>query len=636
MAIRYLANLDIGTNQLLNASLQQIATDPVGFEGQIIYNTTDNVLKYYDGSSWIALDGTGDITRVDITAGNGLSGTSVNTTSGAHIQTLTVGQGTGINVNASSVAVDSTVVRTTGTQTIGGAKTFTTIPIVGTASISDDSTKAASTAWVNDQGYVESLGGNVGANITNTIGGTTAVPIISSILNATGTAGASTYLRGDNSWAALPTGYTSFTLQGNTAASNAIIDGDRVVISGGTGLSSILTTVGTLNTLTVNLDDTSVNPGIYTSANITIDQQGRITVASSGASGTMSSFDVAGDVGTAFAITEGNTLTIDGGDGIVSTLSAVDTVSVGLDIASLTTSAAFAPASDFIPFNQTGSATNKKTLSGNISLSAFGVPTANVAWGSNKITSLLNPTAAQDAATKDYVDSSVAGSGALIYQGAYDAATNTPNLDATPTITINKGFTYTVTVAGLFYTEQVEVGDLLIAEVDTPTTLSDWTTVQNNIDIASATTVGIASFPTAGGLAVTVAGAVSLPTLGAILSVGAVSKTLTATIDIKGRVTALADTDILITTSQISDFTSGTTGVITAREYVATIGDGVLLTHTVTHNLGTRDVMVSLYDTTAFNTVFATVVRTSTNAVSISTSAAIATGGVRVLVKEIG
>jgi hypothetical protein len=32
---------------------------------------------------------------------------------------------------------------------------------------------------------------------------------------------------------------------------------------------------------------------------------------------------------------------------------------------------------------------------------------------------------------------------------------------------------------------------LLIAEVDAPTTLADWTTVQNNIDLASASQIGI-------------------------------------------------------------------------------------------------------------------------------------------------
>ena len=100
------------------------------------------------------------------------------------------------------------------------------------------------------------------------------------------------------------------------------------------------------------------------------------------------------------------------------------------------------------------------------------------------------PSANTDAASKHYVDQAVTG--ALSYQGGYDAATNTPNLDNNPSPNpIKKGWTYTVTVAGLFFTEQVRVGDVLIAEQDAPTTLADWTTVQNNIDLASLTTVGI-------------------------------------------------------------------------------------------------------------------------------------------------
>ena len=43
----------------------------------------------------------------------------------------------------------------------------------------------------------------------------------------------------------------------------------------------------------------------------------------------------------------------------------------------------------------------------------------------------------------------------------------------------------------MFFTEQVRIGDLLIAESNTPTQLSDWTTVQNNVDLADLTTVGL-------------------------------------------------------------------------------------------------------------------------------------------------
>ena len=49
---------------------------------------------------------------------------------------------------------------------------------------------------------------------------------------------------------------------------------------------------------------------------------------------------------------------------------------------------------------------------------------------------------------KAYVDSAVVG--LLDYKGAYNASTNSPDLDTTPS-GILKGDTYTVTVAGTFY-----------------------------------------------------------------------------------------------------------------------------------------------------------------------------------------
>jgi len=57
---------------------------------------------------------------VTLSAGAGLTGGGTIAAS----RSFAVGQGDGISVNADDVAVDSTVVRTSGTQTIGGAKTF--------------------------------------------------------------------------------------------------------------------------------------------------------------------------------------------------------------------------------------------------------------------------------------------------------------------------------------------------------------------------------------------------------------------------------------------------------------------------------------------------------------------------------
>lgn len=75
------------------------------------------------------------------------------------------------------------------------------------------------------------------------------------------------------------------------------------------------------------------------------------------------------------------------------------------------------------------------------------------------------------------------------YKGGYDASSNTPDLTS-GSVT---GDFYTVTVAGDFLGETVEVGDSLIAEIDGAATAEDWTIVNKNIDLATESTPGIVS-----------------------------------------------------------------------------------------------------------------------------------------------
>ena len=82
---------------------------------------------------------------------------------------------------------------------------------------------------------------------------------------------------------------------------------------------------------------------------------------------------------------------------------------------------------------------------------------------------------------KKYVDDKVVG--LYDHKGGYNASTNTPDLDTSPSGVL-KGDAYTVDAAGTFFTESLEIGDVIIADQDDPTLLSHWTRVNKNLDAA--------------------------------------------------------------------------------------------------------------------------------------------------------
>jgi len=209
---------------------------------------------------------------------------------------------------------------------------------------------------------------------------------------------------------------------------------------------------------------------------------------------------------------------------------------------------------------------------------------------------------------KQYIDDSVAGG--LIYQGGYNADTNIPaldNRDGTTQIAVNKGWTYTVTVAGTFYGEVVEVGDVLIAEDNLSAgtgSLSDWTTVQNNIGIATA---GTDAEPGA-----------------AVIGISRYDE---------------------------ADFTVSANGFVqlnSSNSFSGTIGDAnatsIQLVNTgaiapnINHGMGTdsSSFMIQLVDAVLGETVYADVTRGANGLVTIDFAVAPAVNGIRVLIQKIG
>jgi hypothetical protein len=355
-------------------------------------------------------------------------------------------------------------------------------------------------------------------------------------LNATGTPDNTKFLRGDNTWAA-PLQYAGWTLSGNTGTPQSIDSGNTVSILGGTVMSTVASAADTLTINHASVSRTNTTSTASPSAGATFTAVDSVTSSAEG------------------HITALNLKTV--------TLPSNPTITLTGDVTgSGTTSIATTIASGAVEFAM-------------IDPAAVITSSEGIASNNNDVTL---PTSA---AVKSYVDSSLVGS--LIFQSGYNAATNTPNLDSPPTGVIKKGFMWTVTADGLFFTEQVRIGDSLIANIDTPTTLADWTRVQSNIDLATLSTVGIGNVNAGTGISVSYSNG-------------------TAT----------------VSTTSIS-----ATGQIAAGSLLGT----------VTHAFG-LNTMVQTYDATTGDTVYCDVTRTTTSVTA--TIAAVNANNIIILVQKIG
>ncbi len=255
-------------------------------------------------------------------------------------------------------------------------------------------------------------------------------------------------------------------------------------------------------------------------------------------------------------------------------------------------------------------------------------------------------------AVKDYVDNLVGGLGTL--QGGWSASAN----NVYPT-GANKGDYWYITTAGAIAGVNYDVGDVIIANKDSAgiSTPEDWISLEVNREQATTTVLGVVRFATQAearamtsiNRALTPSNLEDVKATDAETQTGSETHRFITPANLSSRTATEGRTGIaaVATQAEVNTGTDNSKIVTPAKlkvyvnnqfaafgTYVTNIGNGVLTAIPVSHGLNTRDVIVEIWDTTTYETVFATVTRTLPTEVTINFAEPPASGAFRVMIKK--
>lgn len=268
-------------------------------------------------------------------------------------------------------------------------------------------------------------------------------------------------------------------------------------------------------------------------------------------------------------------------------------------------------------------------LLGNVSGATANVAEISIITATD-LTGSANTNIPSTAAIKAYVDSTTGGLGNL--EGAWDASGGSFPVGSSPVAGTKKGDYWYVSVAGTVNSVPFNVGDVLIALVDaasTSTYAANWISLEVNRDQATESILGLVTLATQTEVntgtnstdavtPATLAGRTATETRSGIAEIATQTEVNTGT-----------DDATIVTPLKLKTLLDNRTG-----GYAANVGDGSATSFALTHSLGTRDVVVSIYDNSTFEEVITDVVLTSTSVVTVSFAVAPASNAYRVVIKK--
>jgi len=518
MAINFLNSIDFNKNELFNPRLQNEINDTAAgtpVDGQLYYNTTDNVVKFGENGSWVALSTAVDTnTTYDLTAtgsGNGTSTVNLVGSDGTTDSILFTGQGTtSVTRSGTTITItsndqyDGTVTSVDANITNGDALSVSGGAITGSGTF-DFTFSGTSSQYIDGSGTLTTFPSIPQGDIT--------AVTVSSPITGGGTSGS------------VNIGHAAQANTGTTDSATLSFGGTFDAYTDVTTNATGHVTGHEITTFTL-----PANPNTNTTY--------QLGVGTGGSNSSTIQLDASSGADTAVTI-QGTSTTIK-----VTETTATDLIT--LDLQDDVTIASDLTVGD-----------NLTLTGGNLSVTGTGSFTGQV-------TVPQTPSASTDAASKAYVLSQVGGVGG--FQGGYNANTNTPALTGSSNVELNQGDFYVVTVAGSFFSDNVEPGDFIFADTTIPAnsspTASDYVVVIADENIAGqgatdgATQKGVAGFNSAH-FNVTSNGWVSSDIYGGGSSLGIVPSGGSGTTFLRGDGTWVTPTD-----TQYSTATSSTLGLV--------------------------------------------------------------------------